>query len=281
STGNGNGGFLLFVIIGVILGSIAVSVSAIVVVKKRAQKDSFPRRKKVPLKLILSHIDELSKSLLIKEKIDGQKSEIQKKKNAGTSQQQSISDKELMDRISKIKNYGEKLLSEGAYLEAQKQFEFAEKILLRLGKEEEALVFSDLKIGIKELSEQRDERLEKLEGVKTGIDSYKIFDTYYDLIELSEKLKDHDSADMYLSELTHFFQKEQTLLKDLEYHRFKLYKKANSFIEEKKFEQSVEIYEICKRISQFLVQLGRENEKNNVKKFREKIEECLSKATQK
>ncbi|MFX0077098.1 MAG: hypothetical protein ACFE96_16760, partial [Candidatus Hermodarchaeota archaeon] len=279
STNNGMDDFMFFIIIGVVIVSVIGSVSAIVVVKRRAQKDSLPRRKKVALKIVLSHIEEISKSSQIKEKTEIQEPKKQKKKNKVVTQ--SISDKELDVRINKIKIYGEKLLAEGAYLEAQKQFEFAESILLKLGKKEEALVFSKLKIGIKELSEERDVRLEMLEEVKSGSDTLKIFDTYYDLIELSEQLKDHDSAEMYLSELTHFYQTEQNKLRDLEYQRFQLYRQANLLIEEKNFEHSVELYEMCEKISQFLVQMGRENEKNNVKKFKEKIEECLRKAAQK
>lgn len=235
----------------------------------------------IPLKIILSHIDNLSKSSQIKEKPEVQKIKKQKKNGKALSQKQSISNKKLKIRINKIKSYGENLLAEGAYLEAQKQFEFAEKILLKLGKKDEALVFSDLKIGIKELREERRERFEMLEEVKLGNDTLKIFDTYYDLIELSEKLKDYDSANMYMSELAQYYQYEQNKLRDLEYQRFNLYKQANSLIKEKNFKQSVEFYEICEKISQFLVKIGRENEKNNVIKFREKIEECLSKATQK
>ena len=273
--------FMLFLIIGIIGASVVVSVTSVVVVKRRIQKDSIPRRKKVALKIILTHLDRISSSSQISKKNEIQKPKKQEKNNKTISQKESISNEELMLRINKIKTYGEKLLTEGAYLEAQKQFEFAENILLKIGKNEEALLFSDLTIGIKELSEERDEILIMLEKEKLGIDSLKIFDLYYSLIELSEKLKDYDSADMYLSELTQFYQTEQIMLRDLEYQRFKFYKLANSLTEEKNFEKSVELYEKCEKISQFLVHIGRENEKNNVKKFRDKINECLNKAAQK
>jgi CRISPR/Cas system-associated endonuclease/helicase Cas3 len=150
-----------------------------------------------------------------------------------------------------------------------------------MGKNEEALPFSDLTIGIKELNEERDKKLEILEEEKSGNDTFKIFELYYDLIELSKELRDYDSAGMYLSELTQFYQLDLKKLRDLEYHRFKLYKKANSLIEEKVFEKSAGLYEKCENISQFLVQIGRENEKKNVEKFREKIKDCLNKASQK
>jgi hypothetical protein len=281
STDNGNTEFMLFLIIGIIGASVIVSVTTIVVVKRKVQKNSIPRRKKVALKIILTHINNISTSSQISTKTEIQKPKKQEKNTKAIPQKESISNEELMGRIDKIKTYGEKLLTEGAYLEAQKQFEFAEKILLKLGKNEEALLFSDLTVGIKELSDERDERLAMLEKAKLGIDSLKIFDLYYSLIELSEKLKDYDSADMYLSELTQFYQTEQIMLRDLEYQRFKFYKLANSLIEEKNFEKSVELYEKCEKISQFLAHIGRDNENNNVIKFREKIDECLSKAAQK
>ena len=86
---------------------------------------------------------------------------------------------------------------------------------------------------------------------------------------------------MYLSELTQFYQTDKITLKDLEYQRFNLYKQANSLIKEKIYEKSAENYEQCEKISQFLVQIGRENEIKNVEKFREMIKDCLNKASQK
>jgi len=281
SVDNRNNELIPFIIIGIIFASVIGSITTIVIIKRRIQKDSLPRRKKIPLKIILSHIDNLLDSSQSSEKITIQKVKKQKVSKKTIPQKESINDEELMARINKIKTYGEKLFTEGAYLEAQKQFEFAEKILLKLGKKEEALLFSDLTVGIKELREERDKKLEIIEKEKLGNDSLKIFEIYYDLIELSKKLKDYDSANIYLSELTQFYQTDQIKLRDLEYQRFNLYKQANSLIEEKVFEKSAELYEKCENISQFLVQIGRENEKNNVNKFREKIKDCLNKASQK
>ena len=278
---NGINEFMPFVIIGIIIASVIGSITTIVIVKRKIQKDSLPRRKKIPLKIILSHIDNISDSSQSSEKIAIQKVNKQKENYKVLPQKESIDDKELMARINKIKIYGESLFNEGAYLEAQKQFEIAEKILLKLGKKEEALLFSDLTIEIKELSEERDKKLETLEEAKLGNDSLKIFEIYYDLIEFSKKLKDYDSASMYLSELTQFYKTDKIKLRDLEYQRFNLDKQANSLIEENKFEKSAELYEKCEKISQFLVPIGKENEKDNVEKFREKIKDCLNKASQK
>ncbi|MBY9016909.1 MAG: hypothetical protein KGD68_14560, partial [Candidatus Lokiarchaeota archaeon] len=273
--------FMLFIIIGIISASVIGSITTIVIVKRRIQKNQLPHRKKIPLKIIITHIENILNSHPVTEKDEIQKI-IKLKINDKTIQQKEVSnDKAIMARINKIKNYGEKLFTEGAYFEAQKQYEVAEKILLELGRKEEALVFSDLTLGIKELSEEHDKKLEILEEEKSGNDSLKIFDLYSDLIELSKKLNDTDSAEMHLSELTQFYQMDQKALKDLEYQRFNMNNQANSLLNENNFEKSAEFYEKCEKISQLLVQIGRDNEKKNVEKFREKINECLNKATQK
>ena len=281
SVGNGNNEIMPFVIIGIIFASVIGSITTIVIVNRKIQKNSIPRRKKIPLKIILSHIDNISNSSQSSEKSTILKLKKQKENSKVLTQKESIEDKELMTKINNIKIFGENLFDEGAYLEAQKQFELAEKILLKLGKKEEALLFSNLTSGITELNEERDKKLEALEEVKLGNDSLKIFEIYYDLIELSKKLKDYDSASMFLSEFTQFYQTDQIKLRDLKSQRFNLCVLANSLIVERKFEKSAELFELCEKISQFLVQIGRENGKDKTEKFRENIKECLNKASQK
>jgi tetratricopeptide (TPR) repeat protein len=239
-----------------------------------------PPREKIPIKGILSHIDKISKSELTSAKSSAPKKKEKKQSESPSDTKLSIDEEMLKNRIDKIKAFGKELFAEGAYLEAQKQFEFAEKILLRLGRKEEALEFSGLKINIKELAEQRDKKLELLEVEKTGKNSISIFELYNDLIELSSRLKDVDMASMYQSELIQIFQTDEARLKDLEYQRFKLYKEANLLMDEKVFEKSAEIYEKCENISLFLVELGSLNETINVEKFRYMINECLTKASQ-
>lgn len=281
SVGNGNNEFILFVIIGIIFASVIGSITTIVIVKRKIQKDSLPRRKKIPLKIILSHIDNISDSSQSSEKIAIQKVKKQKENYNEFPQKESIDDKELMARINKIKICGENLFNEGAYLEAQSEFETAEKILLKLGKKEEASLFSELIIEIKELSEDRDKKLETLEEAKLENDSLKIFEIYYDLIELSKKLKDYDSASMYLFELTQFYQTDQIMLRGLKSQRFNLCIQANLLIEKKKYKKSAGIFELCEKISQFLVQIDKENGKDKTEKFKTIIKECLNKASQK
>ncbi|MBY9021069.1 MAG: hypothetical protein KGD67_08420 [Candidatus Lokiarchaeota archaeon] len=281
SNGNGNNDIMPFVIIGIIFVSLIASITTIVIVKRKIQTGSLPRRKKIPLKIILSHIDKILDSSQSSEKIAIQKIKKQKENNTFLPQKESIEDKELITRINKIKIVGKNLFDEGAYLEAIKQFEFAEKILLKLGKKQEASLFSDLTLRIIELSEERDKKLDTLEGVKLGNNSLKIFENYYDLIDLSKKLKDFDSASMYLSELTQFYQTDQIMLRGLKSQRLNLCIQANSLIEEKYFEKSAGIFELCEKISQFLVQIDKENGKDKTEIFRENIKECLNKASKK
>ncbi|MFX1556985.1 MAG: hypothetical protein ACFFC9_07010 [Promethearchaeota archaeon] len=268
------------IILAVILISGFVISLTIVIVRRRMKKEILPAREKVPLKVIISHINKILSSDKVSVKMDAPKSKPKKNAEKSLNEKASIDEEMLKTRIEKIRSFGKELLTEGAYLEAQKQFEFAEKILIRMGRKEEALEFSNLKIGIKELAEEREKKLEQLEIAKLGDNSLSIFELYNDLIELSLRLKDIEVAEMYQFELIEVFQSHEHKLKDLEFQRFKLYKQANSFMAEKTFEKSAELYGKCERISQFLVKLGRENENKNVQKFRDMINNCLKKASQ-
>jgi hypothetical protein len=269
--------FMNLIIIIVIIGSLIGISLTIIIARKRMKKQITPPREKISLKVIINHIDRMSRSDLTSKKTKISK---KKEKTESPSKTQLVDEEILKNRIEKIKTFGKELFAEGAYLEAQKQYEFAEKILLKLGRKEEALKFSNLKISIKQLTEEHEKKLELLEEVKTGKESIRIFELYNDLIELSLRLKDEDTADMYKSELIHIFETDKIKLKDLEYERFKFYKQANSLMEEEEFEKSSEIYEKCENISIFLIELGRINEAVNVEKFRYKINECLKKASQ-
>ena len=206
---------------------------------------------------------------------------IRKKTDKTLPEKELIDEKELEKQLNEYKTLGEELFAESAYLEAQKQFEHAEKLLLTLGREEEALVFSELTIGIMGLIEEREKRLERLERAKLDSNSINIFDLYYEIIDISKKLKDTDAVNMYQSELIQFFQVDKLKLRDLEYQRFSLNKQANSLLNDNLFKKAAENFEKCEKISNFLVQLGGEEEINNVEKFRKKIKDCLNKASQK
>ncbi|MFX0026662.1 MAG: hypothetical protein ACFE8M_09610 [Candidatus Hermodarchaeota archaeon] len=276
----GDPGLMNLIIISVILVSIIGVSLTIIIARKKLKKEILPPRKKIPLKTIISHINKISSS-----KPSSVKKGALEKKVGYTSEKTlnkkiSIDEDTLKNRIDRIRLFGIELFAEGAYLEAQKEFEFAEKILLKLGRKEEALEFLDLHIGIKELVEEREKKLKLLESEKLEEDTLSLFDVYNDLIELSLRLKDVDMADMYQSELIQLFQSDKLKLKDLEYKRFILYKEANSLIDEALFEKSIKLYEKCRKISELLVKLGRENETKNIEKFKTIINGCLKKASQ-
>lgn len=266
----------LIIIVVVLLSVIGVSLT-IIIARRRMKKKILPSREIIPLKLIISHVNKILSS-----DFDSIKKERPKKKSKKIIEKQNLSiDEEMLkNRIDRIKKFGDELFAEGAYLEAQKQFEFAEKVLLRMGKKDIALEFSNLRISIKHLAEEREKKLELLEIEKLGKDSLAIFELYNDLIELSLRLKDVEIADIYQSELIQLFQADEKNLKNLEYQRFKLYKQANSYMEAKTYEKSAELYEKCEKISEFLVKLGKDKEIKNVEEFRERIKECLKRASQ-
>jgi hypothetical protein len=273
---NGNNNLIIIsIIISSVIGAIAAT--TIVLLRRRIQKNIHPRKKTIPLKTIISHINEISSSQLIFEKEESQKKMIRKKTDKTLHEKELIDEKDLEKQLNKYKVLGEELFNEGAYIEAQKLFEDAEKLLLTLGRKEEALIFTELSIGIMGLIEEHEKRLESLEQAKLEGNSINIFDLYYEIIGISKKFKDLDAVNMYQSELIQLFQDDKLKIRDLEHQRFLLSKQANSQFIDNLFEKAAEIFEKCERISRFLVQLGREEEIVNVEKFTNKKNECLKK----
>ncbi len=172
---------------------------------------------------------------------------------------------------------GEELFSEGAYLEAQKQFKLGRDLLLNLGREEEANLFSELFSGIEGLIEEREKRLEILEQIKIEGNSMQIFELHQDIIKISKKLKDPDATSFYQSELIQYFQDNNLNLIDLEKYRFELNQKAESLFNNNIFEMAAQLYEKCEKISQLLVQIGRDEDIAKIEEFRYKKNECLKK----
>jgi len=263
---NGPPGNNTFLIIVIILASVIGSVTAIVLVRRKLKKGIAPPREKIALKVIISHINKLSRAhLALKaEKI------------------QNITDeKEIEMHLNEIKYLGEQLFNEGAYLEAQKQFKVGKDLLISLGREEEAKVFSELISGIDGLIEEREKRLEVLDQVKIEGNSVQVFELYDEIIAISKKLRDPDTTSFYQSELIQFFQVNKFKLNDLEEYRSKLEQKADSLSNNNQFEIAAQIYGKCKIISQIFIQLERDEELANIVKFRNKKTDCLNKIKEK
>ena len=252
----GNNNFLIIVIV---IAIVFVSVTAMVLVRRKLKKDITPPREKVPLKIISSHINKLSSPKL---KLDQEKV------------QKVSEEEEPAINIDEIKSLGEELFAEGAYLEALKQFKHGRDILIHLGRNEEAKLFSELISGIEGLIEEREKRLNLLAQTKIEENAVEIFDLYYEIINISKKLRDPESASFYQSELINNFQNNLNFV-DLENYRYELNQKARLLIEKNIFEIAVQLYEKCEKISQLLVQLGKEEEIGNIEEFKHKKEECM------
>jgi len=252
-----NNDFPIYLIIAVVLISVAGSITAITIVRKKSHKKISPPRQKVSLKIILAHIAKIS--------------------SQESTPHQDIDKEDLRINIEKIKSLGEELFNEGAYLEAIKQFQNAKDILSKQGKNEEAVLFSDLIGGIEGLIEERENRLELLEKEKIDGDSIKIFELYYDIIAISKKLRDPDGASFYQAELITYFQNNDWILVDLEKYRSEMGQEAESLYNNSYFENAAQLYEKCEIISQLFVQLGREKETAKIEQFRYKKDECLKK----
>ncbi|MFX1233180.1 MAG: DUF2341 domain-containing protein [Promethearchaeota archaeon] len=258
---------LITLIFAVILISVAVSITAITIVRKKTHKKINPPRKKVPLKLILAHIDKLLP----------QKSPPYQKEQIQPYSEELFDKVDLEVNIDEIKSLGEELFNEGAYLEAIKQFQNAKEILSKQSKIEEVALISDLIEGIEGLIEEREKRLELLEKEKINEDSVKIFESFCDIIEISRKLRDFDAINMYKSELIQYFQMNQFKIKDIENYRSNLEHEADSLSNNDFFETAAQIYGKCEEISQFLAEFENEEEIANVEKFRNKKKENLEK----
>ncbi|MFX1469322.1 MAG: hypothetical protein ACFFB8_11725, partial [Promethearchaeota archaeon] len=272
-----NNDFMIFIIIGLIISIIIGSLIAAIVVRKKMQKKVTPYIKKIPLKIIIPHLTKISSTPLELAKKDFQGKIFEKEQDLAISDEEFIDEDNLEIKVNEIKNLGEKLFNEGAYLEAEKQFELGKEFLLKHGKEEDAKLFSELSSGIKGLIEEREKRLEILEQVKIEGDSVKIFDLYYDILEISKKLRDLDGVNMYKSELIQFFQTNKFKLINIKRHIFDLEQEADSLIRNNFFEKAAHLYEKCENLSDFLVQLGKEEETKNIRKFKNKREDCLKK----
>ena len=268
---NGGNNITFIDLLPYIIGSLIASITVIIVLRKRILNKIHPPRKKIPLKVIITHIRKISS-------IDDHKKIVD---NQLTYKEGIIDEKELEKQLNEIKILGEEFFNEGAYLEAQKQFELAEQLFLKLDKKEEAIFYSKLVADIKRLSEEYEEKLENLEKEIEKKNFIKVLDLYFDLIQISKKLKDFDMVKMYQSEVIQLLKDEKLKISNLEHKRNNLEEKANNFLDQNLFEEAAKFYENCKEISHLLLQLDRVEENFNIDKFRAKRNESLKKILKK
>jgi len=263
---------MIYIIIAIALVSVMGSVSIIVVMRKRSQNKIKAPRKKIPLKLILHHIGEISSSF----EANIQDLSIQKPSSQSFISEITPEKKVDKDDIDEIKKLGEELFEEGAYLEAIKQFEYAKDILGKDGKEEEVVIVLELITGIKGLIKEREIRIEALDTEKITGNSIKIFELYQEVIEISKKLKDFDALNMFKSEMIDFYNVNKIKLLEIQRYRNNLEEQAELSSSNGQYEKSIHEYEMCELISELIMNFNK-NEKINVEKFRNKKLDLLKK----
>ncbi len=270
----GNGSNITFLdVLPYLLASIIASITVIIVLRKRIQKKIHPPRKKVSLKVIISHINKISTVESTFEKEEHKKI----LDDQLTYKKETLNEKELENRLDEFKTLGEELFNEGAYLEALNQFEIAEELLLKFDKKDDAIYYSKLIANIKSLSDEREIKSEDLESEKEKKNFIKVMDIYIDLIQISKKLKDFDMLKFYHFELNQLLKDGNLKISDLEHKRTKLEERANTSLDQNLFEEAAKFYESCEEISHILLQFDRVEENYNIDKFREKINEVLKK----
>ena len=269
---DGNFMFFLIILISVAVASFSGSV---VVVKRRSQ--AAPHKKNISLQTIISHINKISSSEQLFQEDKFTQKLASEELLRDTLKLGSMDKLELEQKMNEIQSLGEELFAEGAYFEALQQYKLTEKILLKLGRHEEAFIYSELIIEINMLIEEHDMKLEKLNQEETNDNFIRVFELYYDLFDTLKKLNDHHAIEMYQSNLTEIFQEKKINPAELEFKKSIFEEKATSVFNKNNFEKAAEYYKQCERFSHFLLQIGKEKEIFNIKKFRKKKNECLKK----
>ncbi|MFW9784911.1 MAG: hypothetical protein ACFFFB_21705, partial [Candidatus Heimdallarchaeota archaeon] len=92
---------------------------------------------------------------------------------------------------------------------------------------------------------------------------------------ISKKLRDSDALHMFQLEFIQIFQNDNLKLIELEDYRIILEEQIKLFLVENKTEKVIESYDKCEIITELLVQLGKEEEKINLDRYRNKKFEFL------
>ena len=263
---------MIFIIIGIVLASLIGSAVTVILIKKRVQKNVVPRRKKILFKSIIQHINKIKSIQTIPEPDEFLRAELQYEKNKVIDNEDLIDEKQMEIDLMEKKSLAEELFNEGAYLEAKEQLEFAKDMSMKFGYNEEVKLFSDLIDGITGLIDKRENLLKVLDKVKIESDIVKIFELYYDLIQISKKLRDLDAQKMYRLEFIENFRNNNFALSELEDYRLILEEQIKLFAAENNNAKVVELYEKDEIITDFLSQLGREEQKDNLDEFGKKNE---------
>lgn len=268
------------------------------------------RRRKGPLRIIPSHINQISSSPIAPAP-DSRIKEIYEKLDAAI----------LESQVNEIQELGDELIAEGAYLKVINYFNQAATTFLRNGFFKEARTFTNKVMEIRHLILERDQKLNLLAKEKSANHLMNLPILYRAIIEISRKLNDLEGIQFYQSELTQlqtriqadpsiektgstgamvkkmiivqemprvllraptFHEEFQTVaIRDLELKRNKLENHALTLENRGNFIEAANFYEQCEQICVQLIQLGKLDEKLNEEKFRINKMKCLDKHSKK
>lgn len=280
---------------------------ASILLKQSFEKKMHPKQKIIPLKLIISHVNKITKSRPIFEKNPPKDfvipEEFEEKAENGN----------VNLHIDKILMIGEELFASGAYLEVINHFDQAAASFQREGYEIESHIFYKKANEIRSLVAERAGKLTLLEHAKLCKNWENASTLYREIIEISEKLNDSDGLNVYQAELNQmeinrnqqqmmnkqnseilknrenipekeinllpsfnfYGELKQFALRDLVLKRNNLEENAKRLEKMRLFKSAAVFYNKCEDISFHLVHLGKEEEKINVENYRTKKMECL------
>ncbi|HUX98675.1 MAG TPA: hypothetical protein VMV49_03920 [Candidatus Deferrimicrobium sp.] len=286
----------------------------VVVLSKRKSHDITLKRKRILLKVILSHINQISKSQ------SSTKNELNFQEKPEEAVDQTFDTGDLESQIKEIQALGEEMLVEGAYLEVVNHFNQAAETFLRYGYQAESQIFSKKAEELKYLIDKRDEKLEIIEYEKSKNNLSGILNLYNEIIEISRKLNDVVGVELYQEELNQLQDRpidigkgaevvtEETVInqetsetptqiqdtecplgqafniykelqiyavQDLKSKRDNLEKRAISMEQKGLLASASRFYEKCEEISVQLVQLGNLEEKENEEEYKNKKTRCM------
>lgn len=261
-----NDDFMIYLILIIALISVLGSVTGIIIIRKRTQRKLRVSRKKIPLKLVLPHVKEISSSSGDREiQVDI----IQKQNTQETYREELLDEMKEGPNIEEIKNLGEQLFDDGAYLEAIEQFELAKIVSRKIGREEDVKLFSELVEVIKALIKEREITIQALDKEKIDGNSRKIFELYQNLIDISKKLRDIDAVDMFKSDMIDFFNDNKYKLIEMQKYRGSLEEHIESLLSIGQYKEATQELEKCVQISELLMNFNK-NEIINIEKFKNK-----------
>ncbi|MHA1277988.1 MAG: hypothetical protein ACTSQI_21190 [Candidatus Helarchaeota archaeon] len=278
---------LILNLIGFTIATLGVGFVVVVTKKKRG-----PKRKKVPLKLVVDHLRHLRDTRKIITKRPKQESILEEEIDEKSEMELVIS------QIDEIYKLGAELFAEGEYLAVVNHYNQAALTILKYGYAMEAEKFSQRAKEIKDLIDLRNHKVTVLEIHRLGKKWKDVVLLYYEIIRLSKQLNDYESIERYQNELDHLDisqepaeekeveitinssiqdEMQKFAIRDLEKKRQK-YEKSATFLEGKElFSSAAFFYKKCAAISEQMVRLGKIEERPRLKRYREKKVECANK----